>query len=260
MSAFIISGYGFGGFGFGLLINHLFNPNNVKFQYEDGCTDPTTCKKFLPKEVGDNFPYALMTLFVIYTTLIIIGTTLIKNKPVDQQEEDTYALNNDNDEVEEGKDSIIPYVTSKRFIHIYIMVLMYLFYGFFFGTTYKVIGKDTINDDRFLSIIGAVSLLTSGLCKFGFAVSLDYIEFKKSFAVVSFIYLGCILFMKTAVQYKSSYFFIVVLSYCCDGAISSMMPVLIFKTFGNINGARVYSYLYSVYFASTLSFMFAMSF
>lgn len=31
MSAFIISGYGFGGFGFGLLINHLFNPDNIKF-------------------------------------------------------------------------------------------------------------------------------------------------------------------------------------------------------------------------------------
>jgi len=140
------------------------------------------------------------------------------------------------------------------------MVLMYLFYGFFFGTTYKIIGKNTINDDHFLSIIGAVSLLTSGLCKFGFAVSLDYIPFKKSFGVVSFIYLLCVIFMLEAVKYKTSYFFIVVLSYCCDGAISSMMPVLIFKTFGNYNGARVYSYMYSVYFASTMSFMIAMAF
>ena len=31
VSACITSGYGFGGFTFGILINHLFNPQNVKF-------------------------------------------------------------------------------------------------------------------------------------------------------------------------------------------------------------------------------------
>ena len=261
MSAFIISGYGFGGFGFGLLINHLFNPDNVKFQYEEGCTDPTKCNKFLPKEVGDRLPYAFMVLIIIYSSLILVGTSLIKNAPAEPESIELLdAENNGEEVVAEGKDSIIPYITSRKFIHVYLLVLNYLFYGFFFGTTYKVIGKNTINDDHFLSIIGAVSLLCSALCKFGFATSIDYVGFKRPFAVVSIVYLLCVLFMKTAVQYKSSYFFIVVLSYCCDGAISSMMPALIFKMFGNINGARVYSYLYSVYFASTLSFMIAMAF
>jgi len=200
MSAFIISGYGFGGFGFGLLINHLFNPDNIKYQYEPGCTDPATCNKFLPKEVGDRLPHAFMVLIIIYSTLICVGTSLIKNAPVTSEVEVTENDAENNEEIlAEGKDSIIPYVKSRRFIHIYLLVLNYLFYGFFFGTCYKVIGKNTINDDHFLSIIGAVSLLCSALCKFGFATSIDYIGFKKPFAVVSVVYLFCVLFMKTAV-------------------------------------------------------------
>jgi hypothetical protein len=215
----------------------------------------------LPKEVGDRLPHAFWVLILIYSSLILVGTSLICNKAIVPENTNDVELGENDEPVHPVvHDSIIPYITSTRFLHIYFMTLFYLFYGFFFGTTYKVIGKDTINDDQYLSIIGAVSLLTSGLCKFGFAVSLDYISFKRSFAVVSIVYLLCILFMKSAVQYRSSYFFIVVLSYCCDGAISSMMPVLIFKTFGNINGPRVYSYMYSVYFAATLAFMVAMSF
>ena len=104
-----------------------------------------------------------MVLIIIYSCLILIGTNLIKNAPVQPEEsndEELQELNSpineinsdgtavlSKEEVAEGKDSIIPYVTSRRFIHIYLLVLNYLFYGFFFGTTYKVIGKNTINDD-----------------------------------------------------------------------------------------------------------------
>ena len=54
------------------------------------------------------------------------------------------------------------------------MAIFYEFYGFFYSATYKLIGKNTINDDKFLSIIGATSLLVSGSCKFVLTYLLDF--------------------------------------------------------------------------------------
>ena len=103
MSAFIISGYGFGGFGFGLLINHLFNPDNIKFQYDADCTDEVKCNKFLPKEVGDNLPHAFMVLIIIYSCLILIGTSLIKNAPVQPEESNVEELQELNEPINDAK-------------------------------------------------------------------------------------------------------------------------------------------------------------
>lgn len=123
-----------------------------------------------------------------------------------------------------------------------------------------MIGKETINDDKFLSIIGAVSALTNGIFKFFFAVSLDYISFKRCFGTLSIIYLLCIIFMKTAAESRTGFLIVTVMSFSLDGAISSMMPVLVFKIYGAVNGPRVYSYIYSVYFIGTFSFVATMWF
>jgi hypothetical protein len=164
-------------------------------------------------------------------------------------------LNEETKDSEILKEPITHYVFSKEFVKIYILVVFYLYYGFFYGATYKVIGKDTINDDKFLSLIGAISALNNGVCKFLFAISLDYISFKRCFGVVTLVYIVCIMLMKTAAQSKMGYLLVTVISFSCDGAVSSMMPVLVFKVFGSINGPRVYSYIYSVYFISAFSFI-----
>ena len=61
--------------------------------------------------------------------------------------------------------------------------------------------------------------------------------------------------MKTAAQSKAGFLIVTVMSFSLDGAISSMLPVLVFKTYGAVNGPRVYSYIYSVYFVGTFSFI-----
>ena len=133
-----------------------------------------------------------------------------------------------------------------------------MFYGFFYTTTFKIIGKETINDDQYLTLIGAVSSLATGVCRFMFAVSLDYISFKRCFGTLTLIYLVCIMLMRTSTQSRAGFLIVSVLSFSLDGAISSMVPVLIFKIYGTVMGPKVYTYIYSVYFTGNFMFILIM--
>lgn len=78
VSACIMSGYGFGGFIFGIIINLLFNPDNLDFEYDQNCQDLINeCLKFLPQTVGDRLPFVFVTLVFIYSSLIILGCLMI---------------------------------------------------------------------------------------------------------------------------------------------------------------------------------------
>jgi len=61
VSGIIISGFGFGGFVFGIVTQRLCNPDSLKFE-----VDPTDGLKYLPIEVGNNVPSAVKILCVIW--------------------------------------------------------------------------------------------------------------------------------------------------------------------------------------------------
>ena len=58
------------------------------------------------------------------------------------------------------------------------MAVSHLFYGYFFSGEYKIYGKDYINDDIFLTRVGAISALFNGFFKFVWSYSLDFYPFK----------------------------------------------------------------------------------
>jgi hypothetical protein len=74
VSGAIISGYGFGGFVFGMLIQKLCNPDSLQY-----VLDPESGKRFLPIEVGNRVPDALHYLCLVWAAQIIFGLLIITN-------------------------------------------------------------------------------------------------------------------------------------------------------------------------------------
>lgn len=74
VSGFIISGFGFGGFFFGIIMNLLCNPDNIDVQkyMVDGVEE-----QLFPKAVAERVPYMLRTLDIIWTCLFIFGACTV---------------------------------------------------------------------------------------------------------------------------------------------------------------------------------------
>lgn len=74
VSGFIVGGYGFGSFFFGLLAMYLVNPNNEKpIDYEG--------EKIYPKEIADNVPKMLRVLCGCWVGLFLLGVFLVRRNP-----------------------------------------------------------------------------------------------------------------------------------------------------------------------------------
>ena len=74
---------------------------------------------------------------------------------------------------------MIKVLKSRKFLTIYFMAFCHLFYGYFYSNIYKIFGKDTINDDQFLTFVGAFAGLSNGFFKVVWASLLDYYSFRK---------------------------------------------------------------------------------
>ena len=70
-------------------------------------------------------------------------------------------------------------LTSGKFIHLFVLAVCHLFYGYFFTNVYKQYAKDYINDDEFLTWVGAFGAIFNGCFKFIWATALDYYPFKR---------------------------------------------------------------------------------
>ena len=74
VSGFIICGFGFGGFIFGIVMNRLCNPDNISVQkfIIDG-----TEEQLFPKEVAERVPEMLRKLDLIWTCLFLFGACTV---------------------------------------------------------------------------------------------------------------------------------------------------------------------------------------
>ena len=72
-SGFIICGFGFGGFFFGLITNHLCNPDNLKPQMYEVISGSGVYENLFPAEVAMRVPAMLRQLDLIWLCLLIFG-------------------------------------------------------------------------------------------------------------------------------------------------------------------------------------------
>jgi hypothetical protein len=118
---------------------------------------------------------------------------------------------------------------SSKFKTIYVMGVCHLFFGYFYTNVYKDFGKDYINDDAFLTLVGACASLFNGFFKLVWASLLDYYPFKRIYGCLIALEIGMIVLARFAVYNKWAFMIVTCLTYMCDGSLTSMLPALTVK-------------------------------
>ena len=62
-----------------------------------------------------------------------------------------------------------------------------IFFGFFMASAFKEYGRMTIQDDKFLSYVGAVGFVTNGFFRLLLSALLDCFDFKKVYGATIII-------------------------------------------------------------------------
>jgi hypothetical protein len=70
-SGIIVSGFGFGGFIFGLISRRLCNPNNISVMMTTTASGVTV--RLFPDSVAQNVPHMLRTLDLMFFVMIVFG-------------------------------------------------------------------------------------------------------------------------------------------------------------------------------------------
>lgn len=117
-------------------------------------------------------------------------------------------------------------IKSSKFRIMFTIGVCHLFYGYFFTNVYKDFGKNYINNDEFLTMVGATSSLFNGFFKFIWGTLLDYYPFRKVYG--GLITLECALIVLISFSVYNKWTFMVVswLTYMCDGSLMAMLPAL----------------------------------
>ena len=151
-------------------------------------------------------------------------------------------------------------IESRKFKTLFVLGVCHLFYSYFFTNVYKDFGKKYINDDAFLTLVGAIASLSNGFFKLLWACFLDYYPFRNIYGGLILLEISLIVLVNIAVYNRYAFMVVVCLTYMCDGSLSSMFPALTVKQFGLVRGPQVYSYMFSVYGVASVLSIFTVSF
>jgi len=77
VSGIIVSGFGFGGFFFGIITNKLCNPDNVHVELMETSPGSGKFENFFPDEVAERVPEMIRQLVFIWALLLAFGIVTI---------------------------------------------------------------------------------------------------------------------------------------------------------------------------------------
>ena len=247
VSGFIICGFGFGGFIFGIISNRLANPDNVDVQiYSIEGID----EQLFPSGVAERVPYMLRTLDIIWISLFTFGVICISTYDHSESQDQTseQALLNDDQrkQIADEQENLTPEEREKialekraeetiplpsllmtgKFLWLYVLVVSHMFYGYYMTNQFKQYGFTGGIDDKTLSTIGSAGALFNGCFKIVWASLLDYFNFKPLYSMILVVQLTCLTAVHWAHHHAGSYALVVCLSFMCDGSMTSMIPVV----------------------------------
>ena len=122
---------------------------------------------------------------------------------------------------------MIDILTSRKFITIYVMIFCNQMYFCFFDQTFKEYGELYIDDDEWLTYIGAVSAMANGFSKILLGCLMDFVPFKSIYPFILLLIFIHVTTLHLAVREIWSYFAASVTSLCCEGAMASLTPTLL---------------------------------
>ena len=128
-----------------------------------------------------------------------------------------------------------------QFWNIYLVSFSQLFYPIIMIISFKNYGLLYINDDNLLSYAGAFALLGNGLLRLVWPLVINYFTFKCANIALAVLQGLLIFSIPYSLERPYLYCAIVILSIMCEGGVTTTMPTVVLKVFGERRGPRVYS-------------------
>ncbi|OMJ89822.1 hypothetical protein SteCoe_7903 [Stentor coeruleus] len=230
ISGIIISGFGFGSSIFNLVSTKMINPDNKKPEHK------FHGDKYFDSDISDKLPSTLRWLALIYLIISVIGICLLKRPKKNEQ----LVKSQKNDECP----SIKAGIKTKMFWVIFAMGFCSIMPGIYLASAYKSFGKEKINDDEFLTIVGSVGSIFNGSFRYFWGQVMDKTSFKISYSILLALQAALIVTLYYIASIKALYLIWISLILCCEGGHFSLYPTIIARMYGKVMGAKIYGILF----------------
>jgi len=271
VSGVVIGAFGFGSFIFNLVSTALINPNNIPD--EEG---------LFPREVYENVPRALRIMLGCWTGLSVIWLLTISRpskQEVDNSGEGSNAelrvrltrenINSSNlttgistdtespqieNHIKEQELSFKECLKSSQFSLLFIMMYLSIFYGYFIANVYKDFGELYIKDDRFLTLIGALSAAWAGF-RFIWSFMMQKLSFKMVYSIMLVLQILVAVTINWSVRNRYSYLVSICLTIWIEGGHFTTLPTVCGKLYG-MKGTQVFTIIFWSFGLSSMSGVF----
>ena len=271
----VIGAFGLGSFIFNIVSTALINPDNIK--HKNG---------YFPKEVYTRVPNSIRVWVAWWTVLSLIGVLLISKpkqtvrivSPIQRQErvvEEVRSQDNsernsgefikENNKVQEASFASLPTVLmqeskeltmkecimSSQFYLLFIMQFLSIFVGYFVANVFKDYGELHIDDDRYLTIVGAVAAGWAGL-RFIWAFIMQKLSYKVVYSLMLITQIVCCVTIKWSVKNKLSYMITIWIMMWWEGGHFTTLPTVCGTLYGQ-RGYQVFSVIFVNFGLSSLA-------
>ncbi|CDW78984.1 UNKNOWN [Stylonychia lemnae] len=255
VSGIVIGGFGFGSFVFDIISTFLVNPHDEppSIQVQTG----ETVQLYFDKDISSKAPDMLRKLVVIWIALVLLSLILVRRSA------DLDKMKQENQQLKNKKIDYLQSLKSQRFLCMWIMLFLSMFYGMFMANAFKSLGVKNNLDDITLTIAGSIGSIMNGGSRIFWPIQQD----KSSFEWVRYlisnqhlqvykIILVTQLLTSTTLYFiahnKILYIIWVAVSFFCLGGQFTIFPTACVHYFGLEIGPKVYAILFTAIGSSSL--------
>jgi hypothetical protein len=201
----------------------MINPDNKKPEHK------FHGDKYFESDISDKLPSTLRWLALIYLILSVIAICLLK-RPKKNIELEMLVESQKNDECPSIKDGL----KTKLFWITFAMGFCSIMPGIYLASAYKSFGKEKINDDEFLTIVGSVGSVFNGSFRYFWGQVMDKTSFKFSYGILLALQSALIVTLYYIASVKALYLIWISLILCCEGGHFSLYPTVIARMYGKM--------------------------
>jgi MFS family permease len=160
-SGILLFSYSLGAIPFGLLFTFLANPSNERANSIDNL------EKMFSPDVARRVPMTIQWTTVLYSIVLLIGLLLTPRK-----------WDSSKSEQSESTLTFTYMIKSLKVWNLFLMMFLGMLVNYYMMFLYKVFGMIHINDDHYISYVGAISFFFASVSRVLFGILLDKYSWK----------------------------------------------------------------------------------
>jgi predicted MFS family arabinose efflux permease len=226
VAGIILSGFGLGPFLFNPMMTYFINPSNKPAVLQ------ISSENYFEPEVAEKFPSSLYLVMSFIILFNIIGILLLfspASPAVDQNEN-------------QRQDNFSKVLKSKVFWQLAFMIFFSVSGDFYIVGNFKVFGKEYIEDDMFLALVGSFSSLIDACSRSLWGYLFDKTSFKIVYSLILTLQFFTYLMLIYLAQSKVVYFFCMMVFFSMTGVHYVLFTAITSRLFGN-DGHKVFAVL-----------------